>query len=217
LNIPLFTILLTSHRKRGFVHHAIRSVLAQTFRDFELLILDSGDLIPDLKQYEQLPQVQVMHNGQTDDLPRTVPILSWILNRITPDARGHFITYLCDDDYYHPDYLQTFADAIEPGVHCYWTTIESWKVNMDGSRIRPTGHMIPEDPPRRFHCNQLMMCHSKESALAVPWPMELETDSFADGVLMERLAAKYTFKNVPGVHAVHQRTPLSYYGGPGPD
>ena len=38
--MPRITVLLTSYNHEKFVGRAIRSVLDQTFRDFELLIVD---------------------------------------------------------------------------------------------------------------------------------------------------------------------------------
>ncbi len=215
MNHPLFTILLTSHRKPGFVHAAIGSALAQTFTDYELMILDSGELLSELWCYDRPPRVTVRANGETPELCGQLAITPWIYNRFIAEARGQFIVYLCDDDLFLPDYLAAFAAAIEPGVYCYWTGMEMRQVTELGHPVKKFPDLLPGGTPARFRCNQMMMCCSHAAAREFPWPEEKATETFADGVLMERLAAKYPFKLVPGVHAIHQRTPLSCYGGRG--
>ena len=197
------------------MHQAIESVLCQQFEDFELLILDSGPLVPELERYRSDPRVRLEVNRETPELIKDLCIYSWICNRWIPEAKGRFIAYLCDDDLFLPDFLKTFAAAIEPGIHCYWTGMEMQKTASDGTFIKTIGFMRPEDNPKTFCCNQLMLCQSKESAFATPWPEAKVTENHCDGTYMETLHAKHTFKSVSGIHAVHRRTPLSEYCGPG--
>ena len=40
--MPLVTVIVTAYNEEVFVEEAVRSVLAQTFTDFELLAIDDG-------------------------------------------------------------------------------------------------------------------------------------------------------------------------------
>jgi len=40
--MPKVSVVIPTYNRRDFVREAIASVLAQTFRDFELLVIDDG-------------------------------------------------------------------------------------------------------------------------------------------------------------------------------
>ena len=42
MSAPLVSVLLTTYNRDAFLAAGIESVLAQTFTDFELLVLDDG-------------------------------------------------------------------------------------------------------------------------------------------------------------------------------
>jgi hypothetical protein len=221
---PLFTVLLTSHCKPSLVHEAVQSVLAQTFEDYELLIVDSGALFGRLvADYGGLPGVRVELNGETEEIVRTKAVLAWVCNRWVPEARGRYVTYLHDDDLYKPSYLAAFAAAIEGQYYppeCLWTGVEIVRVNEDGGDGGHLGHCLPKGSPRAGLCNHLQMCHSKAAFEAAAhayhgeaWPEDPARRGDCDGHFMERLASRWPFKMVDGVHAVNRRTPLSEFAG----
>ncbi|MEH6930632.1 glycosyltransferase family 2 protein, partial [Priestia megaterium] len=48
--MPKVSIIMTSYNKPDFVPSAIRSVLSQTYRDFELLIMDDNSDVETLEK-----------------------------------------------------------------------------------------------------------------------------------------------------------------------
>ena len=42
MNHPFFSIIITTYTRAGFIEQTIRTVLDQTFKDFEWLIVDDG-------------------------------------------------------------------------------------------------------------------------------------------------------------------------------
>lgn len=106
---PNVSIILPLYRVWDFLPEAIASVKAQTFTDFECLCLDDGspnDMVAQAKALiagDPRFRVEVFPNGGT---PTT-------RNRGLDLASGDFITFLDQDDYYHPRFLERMLGALE--------------------------------------------------------------------------------------------------------
>jgi len=90
---PLVSILLPVYNGEEYLWEAIQSVLAQTFRDFELLVIDDGssDRSLEILNGFQDPRIRVVENVRNQGLPGT-------LNRGISLARGKYIARMdCDD------------------------------------------------------------------------------------------------------------------------
>lgn len=89
------SVVMASHNGERFIKEAIDSILAQTFSDFEFLIIDDGstDLTPViLDDYAQKDQrVKVITNSQCLGLTKS-------LNIALKQAKGEFIARMDDDD-----------------------------------------------------------------------------------------------------------------------
>lgn len=100
--LGLFSILITAYNREEYIAKAIESVLAQTFIDFELIVLDdcsSDNTYAIAYNYEQIdPRVKVYRNhsnmGQFANR-----------NKIATLANNDFIIYLDSDDTFNSDAL----------------------------------------------------------------------------------------------------------------
>ncbi|HEY4016784.1 MAG TPA: glycosyltransferase family A protein [Polyangiaceae bacterium] len=79
---------------------AVRSVFAQTFTDWELLLVDDGSRDGSLEVARRIedPRVRVLSDGRNRKLPGR-------LNQIVDEARGEFVARMDADDLMHPDRL----------------------------------------------------------------------------------------------------------------
>lgn len=119
---PRVSVLLTSYNRHAYLREAVESVLAQTFTDFELLILDDNsppaDGVPGYLATLDDPRVWVLSSrvpaGQRANSTR----YAVMLNRGLALARGDLISYLCDDDWYLRERLAAMVAALDasPGV-----------------------------------------------------------------------------------------------------
>lgn len=107
-NIPKFTISIPAYQKVDLLKDAVHSCLSQTYRDFELLIIDDcaeGNDIFDFLQELHDPRIcyyQNMHNtGMVDN---------W--NRCFSMARTEWVVLLHDDDLLYPDSLEKYDQLI---------------------------------------------------------------------------------------------------------
>lgn len=105
---PRVTVLIPVHNAEHFVVDAIKSVLAQTFDDFELLIIDDGstDSTPELISQFGDPRIRLVFNSRNMGVADT-------LNRGLDLARGDYIARMDADDLCRPRRLERQVDLMD--------------------------------------------------------------------------------------------------------
>ena len=94
------SVVIPVYNYARFVGDAVRSVLAQTFRDFELLVVDDGST-------DNTPEVvRSFTDSRVVYLPRAHAGVSAAQNAGIRAARGEYITILGADDTYLPSNLE---------------------------------------------------------------------------------------------------------------
>jgi glycosyltransferase involved in cell wall biosynthesis len=108
---PKVSIVMTAYNAEKYVRAALDSILAQTFRDFEFIIVDDGstDATPDiLATYARSdPRVRILRNEKNLSVPASA-------NRGFAAARGDYIARMDADDVSFPERLEkqvAFLDA----------------------------------------------------------------------------------------------------------
>lgn len=107
------TVLTTLYNKGPWVTEAVRSVLAQTFTNFELLIVDDASTDDGLRQVQAFtdPRIRILESPVNTGRAAAA-------NRGFAAARGEFIAVLDADDLMHSERLSkqvAYLDA-HPGV-----------------------------------------------------------------------------------------------------
>lgn len=104
---PLFSIVLTTHKRPQTLTRALQSLLAQTFTDFEVvLVADEGSL--------QTKETAARYLREDDIflvLPHTKGPAD-TRNAGVYHAKGSYILYLDDDDSFRASYLADIADTV---------------------------------------------------------------------------------------------------------
>lgn len=124
---PLVSVLLPVYNCAPFLGEAINSVLAQTFGDFELLIIDDGstDNSANIIRSYVDERIRLISNDRNLGLIAS-------LNKGIDLARGSFIARMDGDDRMHPERLakQVKAMLADPGIAVLATYVEF--INTDG-------------------------------------------------------------------------------------
>jgi len=109
MTTPLVSVLITSYNREKYIAEAIESVLASTFKDFELIIVDdcSKDRTVEIaRRYLSDPRVQIHVNeknlGQFQNR-----------NRAASLAVGKYLKYLDSDDLIYPHGLEVMVRYME--------------------------------------------------------------------------------------------------------
>jgi glycosyltransferase involved in cell wall biosynthesis len=93
----MVSVVITTYNRPEKLKRAIQSVKDQTFKDWELIVVDDGSDVP--------PEGAVIlpHSG----------IQAVAKNEGTRRAKGDYIAYLDDDNVWRPDHLQALFNEIE--------------------------------------------------------------------------------------------------------
>lgn len=99
-DLPPVTVLMPAYNAERYVAEAVRSILAQTWRDFELLVIDDGSTDGTLKALQALddPRLRIERNPGNLGLIAT-------LNRGLELARGRYVARMDADDVARPQRL----------------------------------------------------------------------------------------------------------------
>ncbi len=130
---PAVTVILPTYDRLAYLQAAVASVLAQTFKDWELLIADDGsgaETQTYLSSLEGIAGVRVLrlaHRGNPGA----------VRNRALRIARGHFIAFIDSDDLWFPTKLETQLGAHRHNSACRWSYTALIRVDAAG-QVLPT-------------------------------------------------------------------------------
>jgi len=121
MNDPLFSVITPTCGRPSLLQRAIRSVLSQTFRDFELIIVDDA-CDPETKQIVRLYADERISLIQHE----TSKGAAAAYNTGIKACRGRLISTLDDDDEYYPTFLERtnqFFQSAPSHIGFVWTGI----------------------------------------------------------------------------------------------
>lgn len=98
-SLPLVTVIIPSYNHAQYIRTAIESVLAQTYENLELIVVDDGsrdDSHAVISEYSDHPKVTTILNTQNRGQ-------SAVLNQALAVSRGKYIALLPSDDWFLPD------------------------------------------------------------------------------------------------------------------
>lgn len=94
---PLVTVIIPSYNHEKYVEQAILSVVTQTYKEIQLIVIDDGSKDGSLKVINRLAD---LHGFEV--VSRENRGLSKTLNQGIALARGKYISFLASDDFYLP-------------------------------------------------------------------------------------------------------------------
>ncbi len=100
-----FTVLIPLYNKAHYIRNTIASVLAQSFTDFEILVIDDGstDVGAQVVKDFSNDRIRLIHQVNAG--------VSAARNRGITEARGDWVAFLDADDLQHPDFLAALVRA----------------------------------------------------------------------------------------------------------
>lgn len=114
--------ILPVYNGENYLKSAIDSVLAQTFQDFELIIVDDGstDSSPEILKSYKDKRIKIITNKKNLNLPKS-------LNIGFSHATGYAWTWTSHDNLYHESAFETYLDYLNGFdiVYSDWTVIDS--------------------------------------------------------------------------------------------
>ena len=131
------SIVIPTFNRRNYITIALDSVLAQTYTNYEIIIIDDGS--SDNTKEVLTPYWDKIRYFYQDN--RGIPATR---NRGIREAKGDYIAFLDSDDYWLPEKLERQIDYFEKNPHCGMVATRCSSITPDGrfrkkNRIDPTG------------------------------------------------------------------------------
>lgn len=107
--LPLVSILLPTHNRPDYAELALRSALAQTYPNFEVIVSDNSDdertaerFAPYVARYPQLRYRRIGNCPPMENFQHCYSL-----------ARGDYVNFLMDDDLFHPHKLAVMMHVMQ--------------------------------------------------------------------------------------------------------
>jgi glycosyltransferase involved in cell wall biosynthesis len=103
------SVVVPSYNNASFIEATMDSILAQTFKDFELVVADHSSTDGTwerLQRYSIDPRVRLLRTEAGGGAPR-----NW--GRVTAAAQGELLKLVCGDDVIYPDCLAMQVEAMD--------------------------------------------------------------------------------------------------------
>lgn len=105
--MPFFSVIIPLYNKEYFIINTLQSVLAQTFSDFEILLINDGSTDESEAVAKTITDHRIRFFNKENGGVSTAR------NFGISQAKSSYITFLDADDYWYPDFLQTMRNLIE--------------------------------------------------------------------------------------------------------
>jgi glycosyltransferase involved in cell wall biosynthesis len=105
---PFFSIVIPTHNRAEILNACLNSVLVQTFKDFEVILIDDGSTDNTRELYGNYPDARLRYIYQEASGSAASPRNTGIRY-----AKGDWICFLDSDDYWYKEKLQKVKKVIE--------------------------------------------------------------------------------------------------------
>jgi glycosyltransferase involved in cell wall biosynthesis len=214
MNSPTVSVLMPTYNRAQYLREAIVSVLAQSFGDLELIVIDDGSTDGTATILASLtdPRLRILrqeHQG-----------LCAALNAGLAAARGAYITRNDSDDLWLPELLATLVPVLDANPEIGFVYARAQEMTGDGTPT-PSMRGFPLRDPKDT-VGSLLYADYTSSITTIfrrttldragpydtsigwhsDWDMVLRASLHAEGVFVDRLVARFTTHggNLTAVH-----------------
>jgi glycosyltransferase involved in cell wall biosynthesis len=145
---PEISIIMPLFNSAPFVKEAVESLLAQTFRDFELLVVDDGssDGSPGIVESFADDRIRLLRGGESRGPAEA-------RNRGLAEARGRTVVFFDSDDAARPGLLEELTDFLAAHPDC--DMVGAWSEVIDEQGVPSAPGQGYGDRPEKLASNLL--------------------------------------------------------------
>jgi glycosyltransferase involved in cell wall biosynthesis len=165
---PLISVIIPTFNRAAWVREAVDSVLAQSFQDFELLVVDDGST-------DTTGEALIPYGDRLRYIYQTRQGVSAARNRGLEMAAGEWLAFLDSDDFWLPQKLETQVDFLNRNPQAeICQTEEIWVRH--GRRVNP--RKKHRKPSGDIFAPSLTLCLVSPSAVMLKKSLLLEVGVF---------------------------------------
>lgn len=127
--MAFFSVIIPLYNKENFIENTIKSILNQTFQDFEIIVVNDGSTDKSEEKVLQFKDDRIRYfNKKNEGVSQT-------RNFGLTEANADFVAFLDADDYWYPSFLET--------MHHYCTLFPKQKVFAAAFEIETSKKVFP--------------------------------------------------------------------------
>jgi glycosyltransferase involved in cell wall biosynthesis len=213
--MPRVSVIVPTHNRRDSLARALRSIDAQHFRDFEIVVIDDGssDGTAEWLQANR-PSASLIHLSPSAGAAAA-------RNRGIQNATGDIIAFLDDDDMWHAAYLQSQIMQFDAHPEADLCTTAHVEIDASGTvshpELRPLQHhaqpllyLLAESP---IHTLSVVACRRSaferiglfDESLSIVHDLDWYLRLVASGGKMQHSPIALVERSVPGGLVTHHR------------
>jgi len=118
--MSFFSVIIPLYNKEKYIANTLRSVLAQTFSDFEVIIVNDGSTDGSAEIVTQFEDPRIRYYAQENQGVSTTRNFGIAV------AKSDYITFLDADDYWYPEFLEVMKQNVAdfPNASVFSAAIE---------------------------------------------------------------------------------------------
>ena len=202
MTAPTVSVVIPAYNHAAYLEQTISSALAQTWPDFEVIVVDDGSV-------DDTPGVAKRFADSINFIRQANRGMAGTRNAGVRTARGQFISFLDDDDLWKPNYLATVIPEFleDPDLAACYTGVQM---------IDSEGHLLPQTSTRVVAPERLYdtlidggffppaTVTVRKSVLDEVGPFDETLQGFADWDMWLRFSSLYKFRGVAEVLVLYR-------------
>jgi len=210
LSHPEVSVLMPAYNREHYIEASVKSVLSQTYKNFELIILDDGSTD---KTSEKLtafndPRIKLLRNDQNRGI-------AFSRNRLLQEAKGKFLALLDSDDISLPGRLEVQLDFLKKNQELLMVGTPCVAIDQRGEKINSTWAFLQKRPtrPEEIRASLLFRNCFFQSSLMINVELlngrqyDLDYPPFEDYELWTRLATTNQLANLENAQIMYRFHP----------
>lgn len=207
---PLFSVIIPLYNKEKYIGNALQSVLNQTYKNFEVLVVNDGSTD------KSLDVVNTFNDTRLKVFTKVNGGVSEARNFGVERAMYEYVALLDADDKWHPGFLKGIIRLINkyPGNGLYASAFEYIKPR----GVRIYGDKLPEGIVEDFFKVKLQDSMPSASAVVIKKQVFNEVGGFPVGMVggeddfaFSKMAGKFSMVVTPEVLAFRNGEPSTFY------
>jgi glycosyltransferase involved in cell wall biosynthesis len=207
----IVSVIMATYKRNGAIKESIQSVLNQTVRDLELIVINDGE-----ENDEHTRQIIMGFNSSRIKYYKLNSNSGHAraMNEGIQRARGKYIAYLDDDDIYYPMHLETLVNGLERSGHkfAYANTqimrgkeinetfiptqiVETWDVDFDREALLKKNYISNLSIIHARDILSFTGCYYNDLRVVMDWEMWLRASLKYDFLHIKQCTGEYRLRD----------------------